>query len=73
MDPLNFLFWFIVVCCVFAVVIILGRWLLSLTGVAIPPPLLYVAGILLFLFLLFVLWHYAMAGGTGSSGVKIFH
>ena len=35
-----------------AIVIILGRWLLSLTGIAIPQPLMIVLGLIVFLVLL---------------------
>lgn len=43
----------IVACCI-AVIIILAKWLIGLTGLAIPQPLLVVLAILLFLFVL--LW-----------------
>jgi|HubBroStandDraft_4_1064222.scaffolds.fasta_scaffold1171281_2 hypothetical protein len=53
-DPIRFLIGFLIACCVIAVVIILVKWLLGLAGVTIPPPLMLVIGILLFIFLL--LW-----------------
>jgi hypothetical protein len=49
---LSWLVSFIVIACVFAVVIILAKWVIGLTGVVIPQPLLVVAGILLFLVLI---------------------
>jgi hypothetical protein len=53
-DPIRFLIGFLIACCVIACVIILVKWLCGLAGVAIPPPLMLVLGILLFIFLL--LW-----------------
>ena len=46
---ISFLVGFLVLCCVVACVIILVRWLLALTGLPIPQPILIVAGIILFL------------------------
>lgn len=54
---LSWLISFIIICCVFAVVVILGRWLISLTGIAIPQPLLIVAAILIFLVLFLWLFY----------------
>jgi hypothetical protein len=54
-DLIHFLIGFVVLVCVLAVVIILVRWLASLAGVTIPPPLMLVLGILLFLLLFLVL------------------
>lgn len=51
-DPIHFLLAFAVLCAVIAIVIILVRWVVSLTGWVIPPPLLAVLGILLFIVLL---------------------
>lgn len=59
-DPIRFLIGFVVACCVIAVVIILVKWLVGLTGVAIPPPLMLVLGIVLFIFLL--LWVLSWSG-----------
>ena len=49
---------FIIFVCAVAIVIILGRWLLQLTGLAIPQPLLVCLGILAFVVLLcmFLSW-----------------
>jgi hypothetical protein len=49
---------FILFVCAVAIVIILGKWLLSLTGLSIPQPLLVVLGILVFcvLLLMFANW-----------------
>lgn len=54
---LSWLVSFLIVCCVFAIVIIVGRWLISLTGFAIPQPLLLAGGILLFLVLMLWLFY----------------
>lgn len=59
-DPIRFLVGFLIACCVIAVVIILVRWLVSLTGIAIPQPLLLVLGIILFILLL--LWVLSWSG-----------
>lgn len=58
-DPFRFLAGFLVLVCVLAIVIIAVRWLISLTGIAVPQPLLLVLGILLFLILLFFLLDYS--------------
>lgn len=58
-NPIGFLIGFIVVVCVIAVVIIAAKWLISLTGWAIPQPLLVILGILLFLILFLWLLGYA--------------
>jgi len=59
-NPIGMMVEFIVFCCVIAVVIILARWLLTLTGLVIPQPLMIVLAILLFLVLL-----YFFLGWTG--------
>ena len=59
-DPIRFLIGFLIACCVIACVIILVRWLLSLTGIAVPQPLMLVFGIILFIF--FMLWVLNWAG-----------
>jgi hypothetical protein len=61
-DMIGFLLWFLVVCVVLAVVIIAVRWLMSLAGIAIPQPLMLILGLILFLILLFALWHFVGAG-----------
>lgn len=53
-DVIHFLIGLVIMVCVIACVIILVRWLLALSGVAIPQPLLLVVGIVLFL--VFLLW-----------------
>ena len=57
-NAIHFLIGFIVLICVVAIMIILIRWLLTLTGLAIPQPLLVCLGILLFLalFLYLLSW-----------------
>lgn len=49
---LDWLLSFVVLVIVLAIVIILVRWLLSLTGLAIPQPLLVVGALLLCLVVL---------------------
>ena len=63
-DPIRAMIGFVIFCICIAVVIILGRWLLSLTGIAIPQPLMVVLGLLVFLalFLIFLDW-IGMFGG----------
>jgi hypothetical protein len=51
-EPIRSLIGFLVVVCVFAIVIIACRWLLSVTGIAIPQPLLLILGIAVFLLFL---------------------
>ena len=67
---IGFLLSFLVFIVVLAIVVIGVRWLLSLTGIAIPQPLLYILGLVLFLVLLFVFIQYA---GVGGSGVSLWH
>jgi hypothetical protein len=55
---LAFLFWFLITIAFLAIVIIGVRWLLSLTGIAIPPPLMVILGIILFIVCMFALWHF---------------
>lgn len=55
---IAFLIWFLVVIAVVAIVIIASKWLLGLAGVAIPPPLLAILGIILFIILLVALLHF---------------
>ena len=50
-SPIHFLVGFIILCCFLAIVIIGVKWLLSLTGLAIPQPLLLILGIIVFLVL----------------------
>ena len=62
---LDFLLWFLVVIAVIAIVIIAAKWLMGLAGVTIPPPLLAILGIILFIVLLFALWHFVGATAFG--------
>lgn len=48
---LHFVVGFIFLVCALAILIILCKWLLSLTGLTIPQPLLIVAGIVIFVLL----------------------
>lgn len=59
-SAIHFLVGFIVVVCVLAVVIIAAKWLIGLTGLAIPQPLMVILGILLFLLLF--LWLLSWSG-----------
>ena len=55
---IAFLFWFLVVIAVLAIVIIGGKWLMGLAGVTIPQPLMVILGIILFIVMLFALFHF---------------
>ena len=58
-SPVHFLVGFLILICVLAVVIIGFRWLLSLTGIVIPQPLLVILGIIIFIVLLLVLLNWS--------------
>jgi hypothetical protein len=58
-SPIHFLIGFLVLVCVLAIVVIGCRWLLSLTGIVIPQPLLLILGIIVFLILLLALLNYS--------------
>ena len=58
-NAIHFLIGFLVLLCVLAVVVIGARWLLSLTGLAIPGPLLTILGIIIFMILLLALLQYS--------------
>lgn len=58
-SPIHFLIGFLLLVCVIAIVIIAVRWLLTLTGIVIPQPLLLILGIILFMILLLVLLNYS--------------
>lgn len=58
-SPVHFLVGFLILVCVLAIVIIAFRWLLSVSGVTIPQPLLTIVGIVVFLILLMVLLDYS--------------
>lgn len=64
---LSFLVSFIVFLVVVAILIIGFRWLLSLTGLSIPQPLLIILGLILFLVLLLFFVNYVgfPSGGPG--------
>jgi hypothetical protein len=55
----HFIVGFIFLCCAIAIVIILVKWLAGLAGFTIPPPLMLVAGILLFMLLLALLLNWS--------------
>jgi hypothetical protein len=58
-SPIHFLVGFLLLVCVIAIVIIGVKWLISLTGIVIPQPLLLILGIILFMILLLVLLNYS--------------
>lgn len=57
--PVSFLLGFLLLVCVLAIVIIAFKYLLGLAGIPIPPPLLAILGILLFIVLLIALFNYS--------------
>lgn len=59
---IEFLVWFLVVVAVLACVIIGLKWLLGLAGLVIPPPLMAILGIVLFIVLLIALLHFVGGG-----------
>jgi hypothetical protein len=76
LNPIAMMVEFIVFCCCVAVVIILGRWLLSLTGLSIPQPLLVVLAIIAFIVLLMIFLNWTGIydmnfGGLGHPGHSI--
>lgn len=66
-DPIRGMVGFVVFCVCIAIVVILGRWLLGLTGLAIPQPLMMVLGLIVFLvlFLFFLDWLGALGTWSG--------
>lgn len=58
-SPIHFLVGFLILVCVIAIVIIAVRWLIQLTGIAVPQPLLVILGIILFMILLLMLLNYS--------------
>ena len=64
---ISFLIWFLVLIVVIAIVIIGIKWLMGVAGIAIPPPLMYILGLILFLVLLLVLLNYSGAWSLGSG------
>jgi len=58
-NAISFMVGFLLLVCVLAVVIIAAKWLLGLAGVAVPPPLMYILGILLFVVLLLWVLNYS--------------
>jgi hypothetical protein len=65
---ISFMLSFLVFIVVLAIIVIGVRWVLSLTGITIPPPLMYILGLILFLVLLFVFLQYA-GGLNGNMGL----
>jgi hypothetical protein len=58
-GPITMMVDFLIFCICVAIVIILGRWLLSLTGLPIPQPLMVVLGLIVFLIFLLFFLNYA--------------
>jgi hypothetical protein len=54
----NFLLSFLIFIVIVAILIIGFKWLLSLTGLAIPQPLMIILGLILFLVLLLLFFNY---------------
>ena len=71
LNPINMMIEFIVFCVCIAVIIILARWLIGLTGLSIPAPLMYVLGLLLFLLLLLVFLNWTGLWDFGGHGAGI--
>lgn len=67
-NPIQAMIGFLVFCICVAIVIILGRWLLSLTGIAIPQPLLIVLGLIIFLILLLFFLDWIGLFSFGTTG-----
>ena len=59
-SAIHFMVGFIILVCVLAVVIVAGKWLIGLTGLAVPQPLMVILGILVFL--LIFLWLLSWSG-----------
>jgi hypothetical protein len=55
----HFIVGFLLVVCAIAIVIICVKWLAGLAGEAVPPPLMLVLGILLFIVLLLMLLNWS--------------
>jgi hypothetical protein len=55
---ISFMLSFLVFIVVVAILIIGLRWVLSLTGLVIPQPLILILGLILFLILLLVFFNY---------------
>ena len=66
---ISFLISFLIFIVVVAIVVIGIRWLLSLTGVAIPQPIMIILGLILFLILLVCFLNYMPIGASGP----LFH
>lgn len=58
---------FLLFICFIAILIIGARWLMSLTGLSIPQPLLVILGIILFIIVLLVFVNY-VGYGTYMGG-----
>jgi hypothetical protein len=71
---ISFLVSFLIFLVVVAILIIGFRWLLSLTGLAIPQPLLIILGLILFLILLVFFVNYVgLPAGAGGNGYLFHH
>ena len=70
-NPVSAMLGFVVLCVCLAIVIILCRWLLSLTGWVIPQPLLVVLGLILFL--VFLAFFLNWTGIWSFGGTTYYH
>jgi hypothetical protein len=69
-NPIQAMVGFVIFCICVAIVIILGRWLLSLTGLVIPQPLMYVLGLVVFLVLLLFFLDWVGAFNFSTFGTR---
>jgi hypothetical protein len=67
-GAIRFLVGFIVFVVVVACVIVLVRWLITLTGLTIPPPILWVLGMVFFLIALMFLLNFTGVYTWGGFG-----
>lgn len=58
---LTSVIYFLLALCVIAILVVGVRWLLAQMGVVVPPPILAIAGFMLFLVVL--LWFMGVIGG----------
>lgn len=72
---LTFVIWFVAIIVVIAIIVVGIKYLARVTGATIPPELLMILGLILFLVLLFALWRfvplpdYPTRHGVGASAL----
>lgn len=64
---IGFVLWFLIICALLAILVIGVKWILGLAGITIPPPLLTILGIIVFIVLLIALWHFIGADAFGTQ------